>query len=177
MRYNLTDLLAGTGQNEEIRIAYEKSELILGKNAYRITDQKDISLGLFHVGKGSVRITLGGRINVEATCDRCLKPVEVELSLDREEEITEKDITDPKPGDQISFLDGYELDTDVLVEDTCISEMPPKVLCKEDCKGLCLVCGADLNEGDCGCDRFVPDPRMAMFGEVFAAANTGKKEN
>ena len=42
-----------------------------------------------------------------------------------------------------------------------------KILCKEDCKGLCSVCGKDLNEGKCDCDTFVPDPRMAAIMDIF----------
>ena len=39
--------------------------------------------------------------------------------------------------------------------------------CKEDCKGLCPVCGTNLNEKECGCDRTVADPRMAAIQDIF----------
>lgn len=174
MQLNLTSYLSDAGRSDQLQVVYEKQDLMLGDTSYPVKGQGEITLTVVNTGKNEVSVKAQGQIEIEASCDRCLKPVIVKLVIDREEVITEKDITDPQPGDQISFLDGYELDTDVLIEDTCISEMPPKVLCKEDCKGLCLVCGADLNEGDCGCDRFVPDPRMAAFGEAFAAANAKK---
>ena len=44
---------------------------------------------------------------------------------------------------------------------------PAKVLCGEDCKGICPVCGANRNEKDCGCDTVVLDPRMQKFQDVF----------
>ena len=174
MRINLTSYLSDAGKSDQLDVVYEKPELMLGDDSYPLKGQKAVSLAISNEGKNEVSVKAEGQIEIEASCDRCLKPVTVKLVIDREEKMTAAEITDPKPGDQISFMDGYELDTDVLIEDTCISEMPPKVLCKEDCKGLCLVCGADLNEGDCGCDRFVPDPRMAAFGEAFAAANAKK---
>ena len=49
--------------------------------------------------------------------------------------------------------------------------MPTKILCKPDCKGICKVCGKNLNEGDCGCDQFVPDPRMAAIKDIYDAFN------
>ncbi len=174
MQLNLTSYLSDAGRSDQLQVVYEKQDLMLGDTSYPVRGQESMKLTVSNTGKNEVSVKAQGQIEIETSCDRCLKPVIVKLIIDREEVITEKDIMDPQPGDQISFLDGYELDTDVLIEDTCISEMPPKVLCKEDCKGLCLVCGADLNEGDCGCDRFVPDPRMAAFGEVFAAANAKK---
>jgi len=42
-----------------------------------------------------------------------------------------------------------------------------KILCREDCKGVCPVCGQNRNERDCGCDTFVPDPRMAAINTIF----------
>ena len=44
--------------------------------------------------------------------------------------------------------------------------LPPSPLCDEECKGLCPKCGKDLNEGDCGCDRRIADPRWAALKQV-----------
>ena len=60
-------------------------------------------------------------------------------------------------------MEGYSIDTELLLHDEITVNWPVKILCREDCKGLCPVCGHDLNEGDCGCDTFVPDPRMAAI--------------
>ena len=59
------------------------------------------------------------------------------------------------------------MDTDRLVYDEILIGFPMKVLCREDCRGICAVCGANLNEGECGCDRTVPDPRMAVIRDIF----------
>lgn len=76
--------------------------------------------------------------------------------LDDEMELREEDIaTVPYQGDYIDFT--REL------EDQLIMEVPYKALCSEKCKGLCSVCGADLNEGDCGCGREAPDFRFGVL--------------
>ena len=42
-----------------------------------------------------------------------------------------------------------------------------RVECREDCKGLCPICGKDLNDGDCGCDRTIRDPRFESLRALF----------
>ena len=44
--------------------------------------------------------------------------------------------------------------------------LPAYPVCQEGCKGLCSVCGNNLNERECGCDRKVPDPRWAGLAKV-----------
>lgn len=66
-------------------------------------------------------------------------------------------------------MEGYQLNVDVLVYNELLMNQPEKVLCKPDCKGICMKCGKDLNEGECGCDTFVPDPRMAVLQDIFKA--------
>ncbi len=69
--------------------------------------------------------------------------------------------------DDQNFMDGFSLDVDALVHDEILMNWPAKILCKDDCKGICPVCGQNLNEGECGCDTFVPDPRMAVIQDIF----------
>ena len=54
-----------------------------------------------------------------------------------------------------------------LVYEEILLGFPMKVLCQEDCKGICKVCGANLNQGECGCVRTEPDPRMSVIRDIF----------
>jgi uncharacterized protein len=67
-------------------------------------------------------------------------------------------------------MDGYQLNVDDLLTNEIVINWPMKVLCKPDCKGICRQCGKDLNTGTCGCDTFVPDPRMAVIKDIFDAS-------
>ena len=64
-------------------------------------------------------------------------------------------------------VEGDSIEITDLVRDTILAAQSLSNLCRPDCKGLCPVCGADLNEGDCGCDRFVPDPRLAALQQLM----------
>ena len=59
-----------------------------------------------------------------------------------------------------SVLPDLVLDLDALAEEDVVLNLPSKVLCKEDCKGLCPQCGKNLNDGPCDCKEPV-DPRLA----------------
>ena len=63
----------------------------------------------------------------------------------------------------------------ILTWTKCSSEMligwPTKVLCKEDCKGICNVCGQNLNEGTCDCEDTGLDPRMSVVRDLFKNCN------
>jgi uncharacterized protein len=93
-------------------------------------------------------------------CSRCLDVFETEVAssftlfynkksgvpLDDEIELREEDLT------TISYQGDY-IDFTREIEDQLITEVPYKPLCKGECKGLCSTCGANLNDGDCGCGR------------------------
>lgn len=103
-----------------------------------------------------IRGCLGTRL--EARCDRCLSsvviPVEQNFDLFYRPISTiarEADVELPEDELEVGFYagDGIEL-ADVLTEQVILS-VPMKVLCRTDCRGLCSDCGANLNDGKCGC--------------------------
>ncbi|MBO4337781.1 MAG: DUF177 domain-containing protein [Lachnospiraceae bacterium] len=171
MLLDLTEYLNSEGKKETVKVRFEAGELVFSGQSYPVSCDEDFDLVIENTGKGSISINGNGKLKVTMICDRCLGSVEKEISADIEDRLEQSDITDPEPGEQRSYLEGYVLDTDELIKDAAFIAMPMKVLCREDCKGLCSVCGRNLNEGECGCDRFVPSPGMAAIGEIFAAAN------
>ena len=87
-------------------------------------------------------------------CDRCLSESTGEQVHDFEEEF-----------DKSEALDEL-LDVTELLRDELLAGQPMKNLCRADCKGLCPVCGANLNEGECGCEKFIVDPRLAALKDL-----------
>ena len=112
----------------------------------------------------------GSRLSVtgktEATvlmnCDRCLNEVErtLHLRIERTYPIFEETVV-PDEEDPVGGITDNILYPDELLQDELLLSLPSKVLCKENCKGLCPVCGADLNNGDCGCVKTTGSLQMA----------------
>lgn len=102
-------------------------------------------------------------------CDRCLESVEIPFKLEFDEELdlakTESECTEDL--DEQPYVSGYNLDVDRLLSNELLLNLPMKVLCREDCKGICNRCGANLNYTECTCDRSSPDPRMSVIQDLF----------
>lgn len=96
-------------------------------------------------------VVIRGKINCckEFTCDRCLALSTEKQIHEFEEEIESAEIVENL------------FDIEELVRDTLVASQSLKNLCKADCKGLCPVCGQNLNDGECNCDRLSVDPRLA----------------
>ncbi len=124
---------------------------------------------LIHNNAGkSVRINTEGEIHFTVPCDRCLKDCDITINLEFKNEFgleNSRLIFDEM--DEPEYIEGLNLNTDQLVYDEILVNWPMKVLCKDDCKGICNKCGLNLNEGTCDCDRTVVDPRMAAIQDVF----------
>lgn len=94
-------------------------------------------------------------------CRRCLAPVSEEAHVDIDE-LYQIVLTDP---------DAYPIENDQLmllpmVRENILVAVPQWLVCRPDCKGLCPQCGADLNEGPCGCTAAVTDDRWAALSEL-----------
>jgi DUF177 domain-containing protein len=64
---------------------------------------------------------------------------------------------------EFSYYDGEEVDLTPLIREQTLLALPTRPLCREDCRGLCPRCGANLNQGDCGCPTEAGDPRLSVL--------------
>ena len=69
--------------------------------------------------------------------------------------------------DDMLAIRSDELELDEVLIPELILDMEMAVLCREDCKGLCPKCGANLNRGECGCSRREIDPRLAVLQRIL----------
>lgn len=98
-------------------------------------------------------------------CDRCCEPFDRSFAY-RFSHILVAAPTEGEDDDYIEAPD-YMLDTDALLRDDILLELPSKFLCKDSCKGLCPKCGKNLNEGECSCKKQEPDPRLAALSALL----------
>ena len=153
-----------------------------------MTQEAEISLDVFHSVSGdfpiirkapvifhirneenaAVFIQVAVDLEVLIPCARCLEDVKTPIHFDidkklriEEEMLVDDDMEEP------DYLIGFELDVDKLVYAEILVNWPMRVLCKDDCKGICKVCGMNLNKGACSCQRTELDPRMAAIQDIF----------
>ena len=105
------------------------------------------------------------QVALQMECARCLRPVVVKLDIDVNEECTLSQIDDLHilTADQVPVLDDTIVDLSELVRQMIELHAPWRVLCSEDCKGLCPRCGANLNFEQCQCSKDEIDPRLAAL--------------
>ncbi len=130
-----------------------------------------------HHGKHEVikDLRLRGRLTagLELQCARCVEPVPQEIT--REFELLYRPLGADAGRDELSVTDaeaeiGYYQGNGILLEDVLreqvLLSLPLKVTCREDCRGLCPHCGANLNEEQCSCAVEVQDPRWSALREI-----------
>ena len=123
------------------------------------------------VGEGVIAnnagaLTLRGSITaaLRCVCDRCTAEFEKRVDIPLEVPLA-TELQDEENPDYF-LLEGDELDIDDLLESGYILNMDSQFLCREDCKGLCPRCGADLNDGPCDCGKEL-DPRLAVLEQLL----------
>ncbi len=120
---------------------------------------------------GYMRLRLKAELNYHGECARCLAPVDGVFSLDFERTavaegtLSEDRLEDEE--DEYVVVHGCSLDVDEPLCEELVLAFPTKLLCSEDCLGLCPKCGKRLNEGGCDCPTKEIDPRLAILATYF----------
>lgn len=127
---------------------------------------------------GYMRLSLAVVLPYRTICARCAKPVHGNFVMNFERTVVpEGTIEDPeeKEDDYAVAVNG-KLDVDAQLIEILGIEFPPRILCKDNCRGLCQRCGKDLNEGDCHCPKTEMNPVFADLLEQLEAEQSNKEE-
>lgn len=106
-------------------------------------------------------------------CSRCALPHAVPLLAQVEERVVLEQIDEPasfweeEAEEPIPILSGEALDLSELVRQALILAVPPRSLCRPDCRGLCPECGADRNREECSCAVRRTDPRLEALRKLL----------
>lgn len=170
MLVNLSDVFTSEGRQISKEIPLEMVRFENRWGEFKIIEKSPVAFTFTNIEPHKAKVDGNVSLKFIASCDRCLAEVPVVLEFAFERLVTSPEVTvEDEEVDDLSFMEGYQLDVEAFVYNEILGNWPAKILCKEDCKGLCLKCGQNLNERDCGCDTFVPDPRMAVIQDIFNA--------
>ncbi|MFA9444762.1 DUF177 domain-containing protein [Egicoccus sp. AB-alg6-2] len=172
MRVPVTELVDNPGATRELSRAVPVEEF--GKDSWGPAEgafrgDVELDLDLDAVVEG-ILVRGGIGVDLELPCARCLVPQAVHVDSDVAELFVDptkrEDDDDEDPGYEL-VDDRTAIDLSVMVRDALLVDLPVRVLCREDCQGLCEECGTDRNLTDCGHrPDAVPDPRWAKLGDL-----------
>lgn len=170
MLVNLSDVLTSEGRREKKEISLEMTDFEGSFGKFAILEKSPVRFTFTNIEAGKARIEGNVDLTFQVNCDRCLTQMPMRLPIEFEQYVSspDADFADEDETDN-GVMDGYQLDVEAFVQREIVLNWPAKILCGRDCKGLCPKCGHNLNTGDCGCDTFVPDPRMAAIQDIFNA--------
>ncbi len=168
MKLSIIDITSRPDSSETHPYDMGMSEITISGNTYPVhIEPFDVCLSM--EGTDRLHVSFSTALTVTASCDRCLEDTDISMDIECDELLDIADgavVSDEDIGDY-SFVCEEGLDVDRLIYDEILVGWPSKILCKDDCKGLCPVCGKNKNVTDCGCDDTVLDPRMAQFQDIF----------
>jgi uncharacterized protein len=163
LRFNFGFLLEATiGTSRLIELDYPQIQVA--------EDVRLIPLqGSFTATRISEGVYLSGTLRsaIRTECVRCLEEAVVPLAIKLDDLFYYPPHTAP-PGESVVGENGF-VDLAPLVRELALLDMPGHPLCKPDCQGLCMECGHNLNEGDCGCREETIDPRFEILKKFFDA--------
>ncbi|NMP37047.1 MAG: DUF177 domain-containing protein [Clostridiales bacterium] len=111
-------------------------------------------------------VTLTANVNAvyHSLCDRCAEEIKIPMKIPVEHGIVAS-LSNEDDGEFI-VVEDMRLNLDALITEDVILFVPNKLLCSEKCKGLCPQCGANLNSGQCGCEKPI-DPRLEVLKQFL----------
>ena len=169
MRIELENLEGGKGDFAEV---YQPVDLNPVDERVVLIEPASV-IGKIRLSGNQVFVSGHVETRAQVECDRCLQPVAIPVNADftleyisgsdyessETAELTEAEMT-------VSVFDGEALDVDEIVKEQVLLAVPTRMLCREDCKGICPECGADRNTGECDCVTNDIDPRWAALKDL-----------
>jgi DUF177 domain-containing protein len=158
LRINTSELRRQPGIHRRVELSIPPGDLELGDG--RVTGDVTVAVDLESTVDG---IVVGGLASVgwSDSCRRCLLPIDG-IAVTHVEELYQEHVTYPD-----AFpIEGEQLDLAPMIRELVLLELPEAPLCRDDCAGICAVCGGDRNVEPCDCDDTVRDERWAVLDQL-----------
>lgn len=160
MLLDLSKIINCPGGSVDFKTSVDLSELQFG--SCRPAREPVEAVGIVKNAAGVLLMDGTVFTKLHGICDRCARPFERNVRF-QFGAVLVTELASEQNEDQWTFLlKGDCADLDDIVTTVFVLNMDTKLLCREDCKGLCCRCGANLNDGPCDC-RPEPDPRFAVL--------------
>jgi len=131
--------------------------------------------GNVHDDGGYISLKIAAEVPYKGECARCLSELEGVFCAALEKGVAEAGKLENEDTDDYIIIQDSTLSLDDTLAEQIVLDFPSKLLCSEDCLGLCPKCGKNLNEGDCGCPKKEADPRLAVLAQLLEKGGTDSK--
>lgn len=162
-RFELGRLGLGSGEGRRLDLNVAVDPLLFGGERYRPQPSPaPVSLEVARTTSGYT-LRLRYRVTLSGPCARCLDDAAREIEVDARE------IDQPGGGEELRspYVAGDDLDLSAWARDALALALPSQILCREECRGLCPICGENLNVGEPAHEHErPPDPRFAKLSEL-----------
>lgn len=146
MKINLKQLFSITGESKDIDCFIPAEELF---DIRGFTFASPVSVkGRIYNKADVVYLDYSAEFTLHNVCDRCLKEFDKSYSFGFSHIVVPSVSHD---NDEYIVAEGESIELNDIAVTDILLQLPTKTLCREDCKGLCMVCGCDLNESECNC--------------------------
>ncbi len=162
--FDLGRLRLTSGEGRRLTLEVALDPLQFGGETYTVApDVAEAVLDISRTTHNGYALRLRFEAGLAGPCMRCLEPARPAIAVDAREI--------DQPGDveelQSPYVSDEVLDVHAWARDALALALPAQLLCREDCAGLCAICGADLNEaGPEHAHEREPDPRWAKLSEL-----------
>src|ERR1700712_5425979 len=131
-------LTAGEGRHLDLTVAID--DLELGGQSYAAVSEVPVQLDVAKM-PGGHSLRLRAVVQLSGPCMRCLEDAGRRVDIDTRE------IDQSGGGEELEapYIDGDDLDLRAWARDSVALELPAQIVCREDCKGMCAICGENLN--------------------------------
>ncbi len=136
MKIQLSKIISVPKYEETVEASIDLNEIKLKGVSYPIREKNDFSIVFRNIGKDKISFAFETEVTLGIPCSRCLEEVSYPVSVQVTKELDFSDLDE----EDSSYIEDKYLDLDILIFDEVVPKLPSRVLCKEDCKGLCPVC-------------------------------------
>ncbi len=163
MQLDITSILSVQGNSLPVSGKILLDSVVFCGTEFVFGEEAEIS-GTIVNNSGVFVLNADVKGKVTVNCARCGKLTDAEFSFELNEKLIKQG--SPCTDEEATLFDGSVIDIKELVLNGFLMNAPSKYLCKEDCKGICPVCGKNRNETDCDCDSHSMDPRLDILNNI-----------
>ncbi len=163
MKVNISDIVKSDGASLSLDICETIADLNTITDGFLFDSSVAFKGRLVNVS-GILKLTGKLKADYKTRCFRCLAELDETISADIKEDFIDRE--KDTDGEAYTY-EGNFIDISKVLQDNIILNLPVRQICSDNCKGLCKLCGTNLNEKSCECREEEFDPRMQVLHDFF----------